>query len=80
MGLWGAAQALALGAGGARPARRLVDLARAALGSPLAAYALVFARRGVGFRRVGRDRRRGSARPRRAPGARRGGDGAPLGS
>jgi geranylgeranyl reductase len=48
MGLWGAAQALALGAGGLAGAA-LVDLARAALGAPAAAYALVFGAEAVAF-------------------------------
>jgi BCD family chlorophyll transporter-like MFS transporter len=42
MGLWGAAQAVAMGAGGVCGAA-LVDLARAAFSAPLGAYALVFA-------------------------------------
>jgi BCD family chlorophyll transporter-like MFS transporter len=41
MGLWGAAQGIAFGAGGF-VATVLVDVARAALGSPVAAYATVF--------------------------------------
>jgi BCD family chlorophyll transporter-like MFS transporter len=48
MGLWGAAQALALGAGGLL-ASALVDLARLALGSPLHAYVVVFAAEAVAF-------------------------------
>jgi len=48
MGLWGAAQALALGAGGLLGAA-LVDLARLALGSPLEAYAVVFAAEALAF-------------------------------
>ena len=48
MGLWGAAQALAMAAGGLCGAA-LVDLARAAFGAPLAAYALVFAAEAVAF-------------------------------
>jgi BCD family chlorophyll transporter-like MFS transporter len=48
MGLWGAAQALALGAGGLL-ASALVDLARLALGSPLNAYVAVFAAEGLAF-------------------------------
>ena len=48
MGLWGAAQALALGAGGLISAGA-VDLARAALGAPLYAYAATFAAEGLAF-------------------------------
>jgi len=48
MGLWGAAQALALGAGGLL-ASALVDLARLALGSPLHAYVAVFAAEALAF-------------------------------
>ncbi len=48
MGLWGAAQALALGAGGLL-ASALVDLARLALGSPLNAYVVVFAAEALAF-------------------------------
>ncbi|PPQ32297.1 MFS transporter [Rhodoblastus sphagnicola] len=48
MGLWGAAQALALGAGGLIGAA-LVDIARWALGSPLAAYGVVFVIEAIAF-------------------------------
>jgi BCD family chlorophyll transporter-like MFS transporter len=48
MGLWGAAQALALGAGGLL-ASALVDLARLALGSALDAYVAVFALEALAF-------------------------------
>jgi BCD family chlorophyll transporter-like MFS transporter len=48
MGLWGAAQALALGAGGLIGAG-LVDLARLALGSALYAYAAVFVIEALAF-------------------------------
>ncbi len=48
MGLWGAAQALALGAGGLTGAGA-VDLARAAFGAPLYAYAATFAAEGLAF-------------------------------
>jgi len=48
MGLWGAAQALALGAGGLIGAA-LVDLARWALGSPLSAYGAVFVVEALAF-------------------------------
>ena len=48
MGLWGAAQALAMGGGGVTGAA-LVDGARAAFGSPLAAYALVFGVEALAF-------------------------------
>jgi BCD family chlorophyll transporter-like MFS transporter len=48
MGLWGAAQALAMGAGGVCGAA-MVDLARAAFGAPLAAYALVFGVEALAF-------------------------------
>ena len=48
MGLWDAAQALALGAGGLL-ASALVDLARLALGSPLNAYVAVFAAEALAF-------------------------------
>ncbi len=48
MGLWGAAQALALGVGGLIGAA-LVDLARLALGSPLHAYAVVFVAEALAF-------------------------------
>jgi BCD family chlorophyll transporter-like MFS transporter len=48
MGLWGAAQALALGAGGLL-ASALVDLARLALGSPLNAYVAVFSAEALAF-------------------------------
>ncbi len=48
MGLWGAAQALALGAGGLAGAA-LVDVARAALGSPAVAYAMVFGAEAAAF-------------------------------
>jgi BCD family chlorophyll transporter-like MFS transporter len=48
MGLWGAAQALAMGAGGV-VATALVDLARSYLGSPLYAYSFVFAVEALAF-------------------------------
>ena len=48
MGLWGAAQALALGCGGLVGAA-LADAARAALGSPVSAYGVVFALEAVVF-------------------------------
>ena len=48
MGLWGAAQAMALGAGGLSGAV-LVDLARLVSGSPLSAYAFVFAAEAFAF-------------------------------
>jgi geranylgeranyl reductase len=48
MGLWGAAQALAMGAGGLTGAA-LVDLARAAFGSPAIAYGLVFGAQAIAF-------------------------------
>ena len=48
MGLWGAAQALALGAGGLI-GTALVDLAHFALGSPLQAYAAVFVAEAIAF-------------------------------
>jgi BCD family chlorophyll transporter-like MFS transporter len=48
MGLWGAAQAMALGAGGLTGAAA-VDIARAALGVPLYAYAAVFAAEALAF-------------------------------
>jgi BCD family chlorophyll transporter-like MFS transporter len=48
MGLWGAAQAVAFGLGGLA-GTVAVDVARALLGSPVAAYALVFAAEGVMF-------------------------------
>ena len=48
MGLWGAAQAVALGAGGLIGAS-LVDIARWGLGSPLGAYGVVFAIEAIAF-------------------------------
>ena len=48
MGLWGAAQAVALGAGGLTGAS-LVDIARWGLGSALAAYGVVFAIEALAF-------------------------------
>jgi BCD family chlorophyll transporter-like MFS transporter len=48
MGLWGAAQAIAFAAGGFA-GTVAVDAARYALGSPVAAYSLVFAAEGVMF-------------------------------
>ena len=48
MGLWGAAQAMALGAGGLTGAL-LVDIARFASASPLGAYAFVFAIEALAF-------------------------------
>jgi BCD family chlorophyll transporter-like MFS transporter len=48
MGLWGAAQAVALGAGGLIGAS-LVDIARWSLGSPLAAYGVVFVIEAIAF-------------------------------
>ncbi len=48
MGLWGAAQALAFGLG-SMAGSSAVDLARALLGSPVAAYAAVFAGQAVLF-------------------------------
>jgi BCD family chlorophyll transporter-like MFS transporter len=48
MGIWGAAQALALGAGGLTGAS-LVDLARWGLGSALGAYGVVFVIEAVAF-------------------------------
>jgi BCD family chlorophyll transporter-like MFS transporter len=48
MGLWGAAQAIAFGAGGFLGAA-LVDLARPVLGSSGKAYALVFGLEAIGF-------------------------------
>jgi BCD family chlorophyll transporter-like MFS transporter len=48
MGLWGASQAIAFAAGGV-VGTAAVDLMRLLLGSPLAAYAFVFALEGVAF-------------------------------
>ena len=48
MGLWGASQAIAFAAGGVI-GTAAVDLMRLLLGSPLAAYAFVFALEGVAF-------------------------------
>jgi BCD family chlorophyll transporter-like MFS transporter len=48
MGLWGAAQAVAFGLGGLA-GTVAVDVARWALGSPVAAYALVFVGEAVMF-------------------------------
>jgi BCD family chlorophyll transporter-like MFS transporter len=48
MGLWGAAQALAMGAGGL-VGTGLVDLAHVTLGSPLAAYSAVFGAEAFAF-------------------------------
>jgi BCD family chlorophyll transporter-like MFS transporter len=48
MGLWGAAQAVALGAGGLIGAS-LVDIARWSLGSPLGAYGVVFVIEAIAF-------------------------------
>ena len=48
MGLWGAAQAMAMGAGGFVGAA-LVDIARLATGSALAAYVFVFAAEALAF-------------------------------
>ncbi len=48
MGLWGAAQAVAFGLGGLA-GTAVVDLARLALGSPVAAYAFVFVAEAVLF-------------------------------
>jgi BCD family chlorophyll transporter-like MFS transporter len=48
MGLWGAAQAIAFGAGGLAGTIG-ADLARWALGSPAASYAIVFAAEGALF-------------------------------
>jgi len=48
MGMWGAAQAVAFGSGGFL-GTVAVDVARATLGSPLMAYAVVFAIEGLLF-------------------------------
>ena len=48
MGLWGAAQAMALGAGGLSGAL-LVDMARLVSASPLGAYAFVFTVEAIAF-------------------------------
>jgi BCD family chlorophyll transporter-like MFS transporter len=48
MGLWGAAQAVALGAGGLTGAS-LVDIARWWLGSALGAYGVVFVIEAIAF-------------------------------
>jgi BCD family chlorophyll transporter-like MFS transporter len=48
MGLWGAAQAIAFGCGGV-VGTAAVDVARHFLGSPAAAYSLLFAIQGVLF-------------------------------
>jgi len=68
MGLWGAAQALALGAGGLIGAG-LVDIARWALGSALGAYGAVFVIEAIAFVaaamlavRIGRDAPQDEAR------------------
>ena len=55
MGLWGAAQAVAFGLGGFG-ATVLVDLAKLAVATPLAAYALVFVGEAAALRRLGRAR------------------------